>query len=446
MADGQRAIIGHSVRDVIRILENEPVSRDIFPEITVVQVMNRVSIAHLSIERALKFLITRAGGPLVETHKLRQLYQELLQHDPVQGKYLGEVFKAAVRHYRYNSNAAYMTHLQTLERYLEAVGSDNAFQDIRYWELTQSMDELLLSQIYLSIHMELLHGLSEALLAIDRLPMGTVANRVERAVIAAMWPTADMAYGQGTPKEQSVHSYIEWRRGYRTSRDALADAVQKGFNIGDDFMANVAGNAYRTLLKATDPAVRYFANTLDVLPSQPRDVIPCVKWLGPEKERRGVVETPGGTPLGFIDRAPDGLWYITPLREGLVSVSAKARSQTDARCYLATLLTRPSLVTVDGEGRSLQIVGEGGSFYKENYDEYDRRFRGEGNGDIWTHKIAFWDRNHGINVNAKVRVEVRCGELAGMISIIEGKVTEVAEHEVCLSGSEWIDIEQGNLN
>ncbi len=446
MSDRQRAIIGHSIRDVIRILENEPVSGDFIPEITVVQVMNRVSIAHLSIERAIKFLIDRSGGPLAKTHDLGSQFQELVLHDPVSAQFLRETFEAAVRHYRYNPNTAKMKHLKTLQGYLEAVGSDNAFQDIRYWELNQSMDDLLLRQMFLSIHMELLHGLGEILRAIDRRPMGTVANRVERAVQHAMWPTAVMAYGPGTAKEESIHSYIEWRRGFNTSCDALAEAVQKGFDIGDDFMADLTCNAYKALLETADQAVRYFASTLDVLSSQPRDVIPCVKWLGPEKEQRGIVETPGGTPLGFIDRGPDGLWYITPLQGGLVAVSAKARSQTDARCYLATLLTSPSMVTVDGEGRSLRIVREGRIFYKENYDETDRRFRGEDNGDVWTHKIAFWDRNHGIDVNANVRVEVRCEELTGMVDIVEGRVTEVAEHELYLSGSEWTDIEHGSQN
>ena len=98
MADIQRAIIRHSVEDVIRILENEPVKGDMVPEITAVQAMNRTSIAHLSIERAFKFLITKAGGPLVETHDLGDRYQELLRHDPVSATFLEEAFQAAVRH------------------------------------------------------------------------------------------------------------------------------------------------------------------------------------------------------------------------------------------------------------------------------------------------------------------------------------------------------------
>ena len=438
--DSKRAIVRHSVEDVIRILENEPVKGDMVPELTAVQVMNRVSIAHLSIERALKFLITKAGGPLVETHDLGDRYQELLQYDPVSAKSLEEAFQAAVHHYRYNPNAANMTHLKSIERYLELAGSNKAFQEVRYWELTQSLDEILLRRIYLSLHIELLQGLSEILLA--RQPIETVANRVKRTVQNAMRPTANLAYRQGTPKEYSVHSYIEWLLGFSTWSDALADAVQKDFNIGDDFVANLARNAFETLLEAADPAVRYFASTLDVLPCQPRDVIPCVEWLGPEKEQSGSVRTPAGTILGFINRGSDGLWYITPSRDGLVGVSAKAKSQTDARCYLAILLTRPSLVRVEGEDQSLRIVGEEHNFFQRNYDEINRRYEGTGNDKTWTHKVTFWDKDHGIETNDRVWVEVWSREWDGVVDILEGTVAEVAGHEVYLSGSELIDIEQ----
>ena len=437
MADIQRAIVRLSVEDVIRILENGPIKGDLMPEIVAVQLMNRVSIAHLSIERALKFLITQAEGLFEETHDLKERYRELLQYSPVSAQFLEEVFADAVRHYRYNPN---MTPLKTLELYLEVAGAGRAFQDIRYWELTQALDEKLLRQIYLSIHIELLHGLSELLLAPGR-PMETVSNRVERAVKNAMWPIATLAYGPGSSKEHSVHSYMEWRHAFSTWTDALTDAVQQGFNIGDDFMASLARNAYWTLLEATDPAVRYFASTLDVLPGQPRDAIPCVEWLGAEKERNGSVKTPAGTILGFIIRGPDGLWNIIPSREGLMTVSAKAKSQTDARCYLAILLTRPALVTVDGENRSLRIVGEEHNVFQRNYNEINRRYEGAGDDKTWTHKVTFWDKDHGIEINDRVRVEVRSRKLGGLVDILEGAATEVAEHEVYLSGYETVDIE-----
>ena len=431
MVDIQRDIVRHSVEDVIRILKNEPVKGDMVPEITAVQVMNRVSIAHLSIERALKFLITAAGGPLVETHNLRHRYQELLKHDPVSAKSLDGAFEAAVRHYRYNPNAANMTHLKSLERYLEVAGSDKAFQDIRYWELTQSLDEMLLRRIYLSIHIELLHALSEILLA--RQPIETVANRVERAVSHAMVDTANKVHSPGT-SEDSIHSYIEWLQRFGSRRQALIEAVQKGFNIGDDFMANVARNACRTLLDSADPAVRYFVSTLDVLPKQPRDVVPCVEWLGPERNRKGSVKTPAGTNLGFIERGPDGLWDIIPLRDGLVRVSAKARSQTDARCYLGILLTRPAKVTIGGEDRSLRMVGGEYNLVQRNYGQVDWSIERTGDDKTWTHKVTLWNRDHGIEVNARVRIEVPSRGTEGVVKILEGTVTEVAGHEVYLSG------------
>ena len=441
MVDIQRNIVGHSVEDVIRILENEPVKGDMVPEITAVQVMNRVSIAHLSIERALKFLLTKPGEPPVEkTHDLRQLYQELRDHDPEAAKSLDGAFEAAVGHYRYNPNAANMTHLKSLERYLKVAGSDKAFQDIRYWELTQSLDEMLLRRVYLSIHIELLHGLSEILRSPDG-PMETVANRVERAVSNAMWPTANMVYQPGTSEEHSINSYIEWRQGFRTWSEALTDAVQNGFNIDDDFLAEIVTNAYRTLLEAADLAVRYFVSTLDVLPWQPRDVVPCVEWLGPEKNRKGSVKTPAGTYLGFIERGPDKLWDIIPLRDGLVRVSAKARSPMDARCYLAILLTRPARVTVEGEGRPLRIVGGEYDPVQRNYDEINRRYEGTCDDKTWTHKMSLWDKDHGIDINKTVRVEVPRRDNDGVL-ILEGTVTEVAEHEVYLSGSEIFDLEQ----
>ncbi len=136
----------------------------------------------------------------------------------------------------------------------------------------------------------------------------------------------------------------------------MADAVQKGFNIGDDFMSDVAKNAHTDLLNSSDPAVKYFANTLDVLPKQPRDVSPPVDWLGLEMERFGSVKTPAGTHLGCIERGFDGLWCITPSQEGLVGVSAKAKTQTDARCYLAILLTSLARVTVEDKDRSIRLV------------------------------------------------------------------------------------------
>ena len=212
--------------------------------------------------------------------------------------------------------------------------------------------------------------------------------------------------------------------------------------MGDDFIDKIARNAYKTLLEAADPAVRYFASTLDVLTRQPRDVIPDVEWLGPEKERSGSVETPAGTALGFIERGPDGLWYITPLREGLVTVSAKATSQTDARCYLAMLLSRPGRVIVRGEQRRVRIVGEDYRLFQRNYGQADWSDDGTSGEKTWTHKITLWEADHGIQLDEHIRIEVRRGGGVEVVEILEGTVTGVAEHEIHISGHETVDVEQ----
>ena len=163
-----------------------------------------------------------------------------------------------------------------------------------------------------------------------------------------------------------------------------------------------------------------------------------MEWLGPEKERNGLVKTPAGTNLGFIRRGLDGLWYITPSQ---VRVSAKARSQTDARCYLAILLTRPARASVEGEGRPLRIVGEEVYPFQRNYDEIKRRYEGTCDDKTWTHKMTLWDKDHGIDINKTVRVEVPRRDI-DVVLILEGTVTEVAEHEVYLSASQMFGKEQ----
>ena len=49
----KRSVMLNSVEDTIRVLENNPVRPDMVVELTIAQVMNRVSTAHLSIERGI---------------------------------------------------------------------------------------------------------------------------------------------------------------------------------------------------------------------------------------------------------------------------------------------------------------------------------------------------------------------------------------------------------
>ena len=443
MADIHRHTIRHSVVDVIRILEEIPAKGAIVPQITVVELMNRASMAHLSIERALKYLITVAGGPLIRTHDLGEQYRELRQYDSASANFLEEAFEAAIQHYRYDPNSTDMTNLRTLEGYLTATGSGQAFKDIRYWELNQSLRNVPLHQVYLSLHTELLHALSEVLLAPQR-RMEKVQDRVEREVQEAMFRTVELGFSPGTPKEFSVNSYLNWAQSFSTWCEALGDAVHRGFEFGDQLMVVLTKNAYKTLLASRDSAVRYFANTLDVLPEQPRELVPCVERFGQRRNQSGVVKSPAGTILGWIERGPDSLWYISSHLGGDGGVFAKAKTQTDARCYLARLLARQARVFIKEQHKTITVVNEGHYFFQQNYDVYDGE-RGTTREDAtWTHRITFWEKSHGIANGMDIRVEVNREDQNNVVDILEGRATEVSDHEVRILGSHLIDFD-GNL-
>ena len=438
MGKMERTAISHSVNDVIMVLENQPVRHDWAPGWTEVQVMNRVSIAHLSIERAMKFIIMEAGGPLTKNHDLPSRLKELRQHEPESANFLEKAFQEAVQHYRYNANATQMKHLKSLDSYLATTGSDESFQDIRYWELIQSPNEMILRTIYLTLHMELLHAMSEILLAPER-PKDTVSTRVEWAVRDAMFSKRELSYPQGSDKEQSVKAYIKWLRGFGSVSEAMTQASKGKMPDGDGFIKKILEEAYEEVSKSKDPAVRYFAETLAVLPKQQRDAIPCVEWLGPDPYQHGRVFTPGGDTLGFTDRRLDGMWAITPSGNGPIAVTAIADSQTDARSHLADLLTRKAKVTVRNEERELRIVGKEHDLFKRNYNQLHKQLDGMEGVEEPTFQVRFWGDSHNLTVSDAVRIEAANKRSESIVSILEGTVTRVKGHEVYVQGREYFD-------
>ena len=443
-ADIEQATMQHSVQDVIQILENEPVRPDLIGQITAVQVMNRVSIAHLSIERALKFLIARAGGPLTKKHHLGDRLRELAEHDPSSADFLKHAFQVAVRHYRFNPNLENMRHLKSLESYLDVAGSDRAFQDLRYWELRQSLDEVLLRPLYLPMHLELLRAVLELLRG--RPPIDTVETRVERAVKQAMFSPSELAYAPGTPKEDSVNAYLEWIQGFASWSDALVEAARQQFMIGDEFANGMVIKAQQALLNSVDPAISYFAGSLDVLPKQPRDVIPPVEWIRSPPQQRGFVKAPSGTTLGLIERRWDRLWSITPYQYGLMAEAAKAENQTDARCHLAALFSRVAEINVNGDRRRHRIVAS-----EETLIQWDQVLVGYSDDpptedDKQFRRVEFWDADHGLKGDDQIRIKVRSAVDRRLVHVLVGVVTKIDGHVVHLFGDYSYEFNEPDLD
>ena len=306
----------------------------------------------------------------------------------------------------------------------------SAFNNMRYWELKQSLNEDLLRRLSLQTHYEILKGIREAVISTGQ-PSETVKDRVESALEDAILPANEMAYIIGSVKQEAVEAYLSWVLGYETNEDALADAFQKDFQIGDEFMNSAARRAFETLGNATDPAVKYLARVLSVLPKQQRDATPCVEWMGPQQFVFGRVHTPGGTTLGHIERGPDGIWNVIPARDGLVRVSATASSQTDARCYLADLLTTCARLKSDGPETELRVVDIKYKFFRRA-SSLSKTDQGKGDMHSRNFTVTFWDDDHGLIPEQEVKIVY--GKGGRMEEVVEGTVTNVFGAEVQVVG------------
>ena len=436
MTDTKRLVIRESVLDVITMLEDEPVEGDLFIHLTAIRTFNRISLAHLSIERAIKYLITAAGADYVEEHDLNNRFDELTQCDPESAAFLNQAFQASVKHYNYNPNKKAMAHLASLHRYLQATASNTVFNDIRYWELVQDTGSRILQTIILPIHMELLHALSEVLLETQR-PRETVKHRVDRAVQEAMLPSNRLIYSLSIHGGSPIRNYMDWLKSHENPTAALKHAAESQFELGDDYSNSMVKTAHQSLSRASDPAVKYFANFLSVLPKQQRDILAEVLCLESGDPSRAQVTSPSGVCLGYIYRNWDGRWYIVPIRSGPWGPSAKAASKTDAIAYLSTLLSKPALATVNGDEHHLRVIQQSYTAFPAHQDQTTPEKDGDTDLGSKMHEVTFWQADHGIKPGDDVSIEVLENEnhdSAQTLDILRGKVLEVAGSKVLVSG------------
>ena len=275
----ERYKIQGSIEDVIGILDSAPMHRDLIPETMIVQLTNRVPIAHLAIERGLKALIADVGGPTKRIHSLNELYRDLKKCDQEAAVFLAEAFKDAVEFFGYKVKAKGFGHFSSLPVYLSKVGTEKAFGALRYWAIGEPLNgESPIPYISPPIHRELLHALWCLLFPkrretvsgrVERKRRETVSGRVERIVTHAMFNGRHTAYrSDDTSAEQSVCRYREWLfNEHANCCSALEEAVEQRFVVKDDEFANqTVSDAYKELQRSKDPAVQYYLSTLSYLP------------------------------------------------------------------------------------------------------------------------------------------------------------------------------------
>ena len=438
----ERYKIRASIKDVVAILDSAPIHRDLIPEANLVQLTNRVPIAHLAIERGLKALISEACGSAEETHGLHRLYRDLKGCDQESADYLAVAFQDSVGFFGYNVNAKGFRQFRSLDDYLSRVGTDKAFEALRYWAIGETgKGESPMPYISPLMHREILCALWCLFLPSRR---ETVSERVEHEVREAMFSRRHIHWGaEDTSKERSVYWYTNWLlKKHTTCRSALEEAVRQDFAIKEDdkFVSQTLRDAYTDLCQSKDPAVLYFIRTLTYLPqgSQIRnaDAVPEVEWLNRD-QTSGMVKTPAGTPFGFIEKYADGTWGIEPQEEGLVQVSDIAETLADAKAYLVNRLTRQVTATINGESKQLRIVTE-----RDFLPTAVWHTEIESSTDLMpytpTYELEFWDVDHGIRTGDEISIELPSDTSHKFLSILEGTVKTVSEHKVLVEGMERI--------
>ena len=387
--------------------------------------MNRAPIAHLAIERTLKFLIHASDGHFGETHTLNRHLEMLRKCDPDADDFLSHAFDEAVRFYRFNTNAAELKHLRSLGQYFQETGTDDAFQKMRYWELGHSLQDVLIRRIDLRIHREILFALEQLLLRSDSHAPKTITHRVDALIRQPLLRKS--GFKPGTPRERAIESLVGSHSQGKSWRSILKDAVQSGFDLGDGSLNKDISEVYQQLLQADDPALRYHAEMCIVLSRVPRDIVPDVRWIVPNKS--GEVHTPMDSTLGFIERGPNGVWYaLSPTNYP----SVPTETQTDARAYLGSLMSSLVAIIVEGEVRQLRIVGEEDDALKvesdtRGTDQYDPSHPA-------TFNLEFWNADHGLDVHQAVKVELTTRY--GGLHQLEGRITSVQDQHVTIAGAD----------
>ena len=156
----ERYRVKASIKDVLAILDSAPIHPDMIREQMVVQLTNRMPIAHLAMERGLKVLIAAAGGVSENIHSLNKLYRDLEVYNRDSADYLAQAFEDAVAFFAYNVNVNGYGHFRSLDDYLAKVGTEKAFDELRYWAIGETREgESAIPKISPPIHREILYAL-----------------------------------------------------------------------------------------------------------------------------------------------------------------------------------------------------------------------------------------------------------------------------------------------
>ncbi len=437
-----------SIKDVIGILDTAFMKgNEIVPQYRAMQIANRALLAHTAIEKGLKARLDKEKLPYPrrgqQGHDLCNLYQ--LTKQVANGKWansLANAFKDAVAFYEYDLEM--LPYLETLETYLEQVGTSRNFADMRYWLEDASAVEEAVEQIHhvsLYLHKEILEALW-GLVGFDRQHL--VSERVEGEVQRALQPA--FGYATGTPEEHAANELLQWLRSKTNCREALREAVQHNYAI--EGVSEVGRTRLRVAFErlqrsdnpalysapSADPAVAfYMATCRDLLPgySSPYpDARVRIEWRG-ERETMARVFSPGGDLLALMTKNAQSRWHVNLLGG---HGQAFSKSFEDGQNWIIARCCRQVTVVAD------QQISQRYIFLSDSYLPHPNAVRildATGLDKPQELELSFWDTDHELLPKQQVTITLAFSEEPQLGDSFGGAVTKVEQQKVWIAGDRW---------
>ena len=412
-------VIGRYIDATIDGVENPTFHGDMVPQFELMGLFRRAVNCHLAVEVGLKALIERAGGTFESEHGLRSQLNRLETEEAAGSENQGSValmrisFDQAVEFYGFNPNKH--TQFRSLDDYLDATGGKEAYKQYRYWLLSQSLDPEETPDFCLELHIEVMHTIRELLAGRKQ----GVCSRIETVVGRAITDSLQQVYFQRQIVDEHAFATAFVNRQGSFSQ-AFTAAVAQDFELQDEFAELVFRRAHGVLRESTDTAVRHFLTTRSVLPAPPKD-IPTPRFVEHHEGNAAEVLSPGGTQIGWMQRRPDGLWWVDPWHDHL-RTPVLVRKRIDGLCHLVRLNTVEVTWRVAGEPTILRrMIGLSDSPLMDQ--------------PIGSHRyqLEMWDDCHGARVGQEINSRWPYGD--DIDQVLEGKILEISEHTVTVQGS-----------
>ncbi len=247
----------HSVLDVIRMIESAPVIADLVPDVVDNQVLNRIPLAHITIEKSLKYRILQSGGKVEHIHDLHAQLDQLRKSSNDDAEFLDQAFNRAITFYDIDVTAPTHEHFSSLHAYLEAVGRQKDFNQMRYWSLDHKYRPGLSPLVHLPIHVEILYATYSVFFS-QTVFRYTLPYRVDEAILDALASERNFSYISGTEQERDLKAYDEWINQHGSLQAVIQDAIRRNFDTGHFSTTNMMRNAVARLGESPDFAAQYF--------------------------------------------------------------------------------------------------------------------------------------------------------------------------------------------